>query len=136
MNTDRIEPTIDHEFTLDITSVIDRDSGAPMLQFMFRTVREFSTFGYAIAIKDASKPSPTEYAFELGGLSLPSNTNHSFGGAQTIVMRTLPIDGTYPLTIRRRTRQYTAQLHVVGGAPTALVQDDAASFIRVEVLRA
>ena len=136
MNTDRIEPTIDHEFTLDITSVIDRDSGAPMLQFVFRTVREFSTFGYAVAIKDASKPSPTQYAFELGGLSLPSNTNHRFGGAQTIVMRALPSDGTYPLTIRRRSRQYTAQIHVVEGVPTAIVQDDAASFIRVEVLRA
>lgn len=136
MNTDRIEPTIDHEFTLDITSVIDRESGAPMLQFMFRTVREFSTFGYAIAVTDASKPAKTEYAFELGGLSLPAHTNHKFGGAQTIVMRSLPIDGTYALTVRRRTREYTAQINVVDGVPTSLVHDDAPSFIRVEVVRA
>lgn len=135
MNTDRIEPSIDHEFTLNISSVIDRESGAPMLQFMFRTVREFSTFGYAIAVKDASKPSPTEYTFELGGLSLPSHTNHAFGGAQTIVMRALPADGAYPLVIRRRSRMYTATITIDGGVPMAIKHDDIAPFIRVEVDR-
>ncbi len=133
MNTDRIEPSIDHEFTLNVSSVIDRESGAPMLQFMFRTVREFSTFGYAIAVKDASKPSPTEYTFELGGLSLPSHTNHAFGGAQTIVMRTLPSDGVYPLTIRRRSRTYSATIIIARGVPSSIEQDETAPFIRVEV---
>lgn len=135
MNTDRIEPSIDHEFTLNITSVIDRESGAPMLQFMFRTVREFSTFGYVIAVKDASRPLPTEYTFELGGLSLPSHTNHAFGGAQSIVMRALPSDGVYPLTIRRRSRTYTATIIIAGGAPLSVEHSDTTPFIRVEVDR-
>lgn len=135
MNTDRIEPSIDHEFTLSISPVIDRDSGAPMLQFLFRTVREFSTFGYAIAVSDTSKPSPTEYAFELGGLSLPTHTNQTNGGAQTIMLRTIPADGAYPLIIRRRSRMYRAQLLIESGQPHALEQDGEATFIRVEVER-
>lgn len=135
MSTDRIEPSIDHEFTLEITSVIDHETGTPMLQFLFRTVREFASFGYSINVKDASKPVPTEYTFELGGLSLPSHTSHAFGGAQTVVRRALPADGVYRLTIRRRARRFEAQITVAGGIPESVTESDQPSFIRVEVSR-
>jgi len=136
MSADRIEPSIDHEFTVEISTVTDRDSGATMMQFMFRTVREFSTFGYEIAIKDTSTDAPTQYAFELGGLSLPSHTNHSHGGAETSVLRVVPRDGTYPLTIRRRSRTYTAQITIADGKPRTVDHSDPGAFVRVGVGRA
>lgn len=136
MSTDRIEPSIDHEFTLAITSVIDHETGTPMLQFLFRTVREFASYGYAIVVKDASKAVPTEYCFELGGLSMPTHTSHSYGGAQTLVRRALPADGVYRLIVRRRTRTFEAQITVTGGVPDAVTGSDEPSFIRVEVFRA
>ena len=136
MSADRIEPSIDHEFTVEISTVTDRDSGATMMQFMFRTVREFSTFGYEIAIKDTSTDAPTQYAFELGGLSLPSHTNHAHGGAETSVLRVVPRDGTYPLTIRRRSRTFIAQITIADGKARAVDHKDPGAFVRVGVGRA
>lgn len=133
MTDERIEPTIDHEFELELAMEADRDSGTQMLALRVRSVREFTAFSYAISLTDRSAPSKGLYGMEIGGLSIPSVVPGDAGGARNAVRHQFPADGTYELSVARRSKKRTAQFVVRGGRVSAITNEAGDGFVRFSI---
>lgn len=87
------------------------------LRFRVETVREFSSFGYEVVVRDRSDVASGTYVVEIGGLQVPTNTNPVSGTAMGSIDVPMPADGTYAVEIRRRSTLLATTFTVRSGIP-------------------
>ena len=109
------------------------ETGEVCLSFEVRTVREFTAFGYTIAVRLTEAPSQRSYRLELGGISLPTVGRPQPGPAFTQVLAALPPNGTYELVVARKKQEASCSFTVANGAPGRISAHDPGGLATVEV---
>lgn len=121
MSDERIEPSIDHEYLIDVGTEIDTETRDRMLVVRVKTVREFTSFAYDITLNLSVNAHTNHVHLEVGGLSIPSVSK---GGAVSESRVKLMPAGTYEFTIAKKNRTLVTTLAVsdtgnVAAAPAA-----------------
>jgi hypothetical protein len=71
MSDERIEPSINHEYIVEVTTEIDTETREQMLVLRVTTTREFTSFAYDISLQLSVNESEKQLHLEIGGLSIP-----------------------------------------------------------------
>lgn len=108
-------------------------SDAPALVVAIETVREFTSFGYQLALTSVPAPSQQTYEVRIGGMSLPSVGRPQPGPARGEVMEALPADGTYHLVVSRKTQRAECRFTIAQGQIGALEAGDEGGLTTFEI---
>lgn len=127
MSDERIEPSIDHEYIVELGTGIDKDSRQPTVVVRVTTSREFTSFAYEISLDLAVDHTAKTMHLEVGGLSIPSVMMPSKGGA--VSERTIELlpAGTYQFTVAKKNRSLTTSF-VIAKNGTLTVKSVSNSF--------
>ena len=112
MSDERIEPSIDHEYLVDVGTEIDTETRDRMLVVRVKTVREFTSFAYDITLHLTVNINTQNVHLEVGGLSIPSVMMPSKGGAVSESRVKLMPAGTYEFTVAKKNRTLVTTLAV------------------------
>jgi len=131
MNDERIEPSIDHEYLIDVGAEVDAETRERMLVVRVQTVREFTSYAYDITLHLSINASKNQVLLEVGGLSIPSVMMPAKGGAVSESRVKLMPAGTYEFTIVKKNRTLTTTLAVTDtGNVTAMPAANAFAAIK------
>ncbi|MFN4984902.1 MAG: hypothetical protein ACK5BQ_10050 [Ignavibacteria bacterium] len=124
MSDERIEPSIEHEYIVEVETGVDKDTRMPTLVVRVTTAREFTSFAYEISLELSVDHAAKTMHLEVGGLSIPSVMMPSKGGA--ISERTLELlpAGTYQFTVAKKNRNLSTSFVI---AKTGLLTMKSAS---------
>lgn len=112
MSDERIEPSIDHEYLVEVGAETDRETKERMLVVRVRTSREFTSFAYDISLNLKLDQASKQVHLEVGGLSIPSVMMPSKGGAVSERRIQLMPAGTYQFTIAKKGRTLSTTINV------------------------
>jgi len=104
MSDERIEPSIDHEYIVEIATGLDNDTRKPAVIVRVSTTREFTSFAYDISLELSVDHSAKSVHLEVGGLSIPSVMMPAKGGAVSERSIELLPSGTYHFTVAKKNR--------------------------------
>ena len=133
MSDDRIEPSIDREYTIMFLRLKSEDS-TNMLGVRVVTTREFTSFAYALGLNVAFDAVRRHLRIEIGGLSIPSVMMPAAGGAVAERSVAIPDDGPVDVEIVRKSSRQTARLVITAGALSVEDGEGSAPFAHVSVL--
>lgn len=86
-----------------------------------RTVRQFSSFGYGIALTATSRRDVANgYVLDVGGITLPPVTKQAEGPATSMVSFPVPLQGTVHVTVRRKDDQAEITINMDHGTLTSV----------------
>jgi hypothetical protein len=136
MSDDRIEPSIDREYTVSFYRKASEES-AEMLGVRVVTTREFTSFAYALGLNVTYDAVRRLLRIEIGGLSIPTVMMPAAGGAMAERSVAFPDEGAIDVEIVRKSSRQSARLMITGGrlsvedgegsAPFALVRAQGAT---------
>lgn len=112
MSDERIEPSIDHEYLIEVGAETDRETKERMLVVRVRTSREFTSFAYEITLNLTFDQASKHIHLEVGGLSIPSVMMPSKGGAVSERRINMMPAGTYEFTIAKKGRTLSTTINV------------------------
>lgn len=112
MSDERIEPSIEHEYIIEVGAATDRETKERMLVVRVRTTREFTSFAYEITLNLTFSEASKHVHLEVGGLSIPSVMMPSNGGAVSERRIHLMPSGTYEFTIAKKGRTLSTTINV------------------------
>jgi hypothetical protein len=132
MSDERIEPSIDHEYIVEVAAEIDAETREQMLVLRVTTTREFTSFAYDISLQLRLNESEKHLHLEIGGLSIPSVMMPSTGGAVSERRINLLPAGTYQLTVAKKSRTLETSITIAkNGTVTAKAAANAFAAIRI-----
>lgn len=132
MSDERIEPSISHEYIVEVATEIDAETREHMLVLRVTTTREFTSFAYDISLQLSVNESEKQLHLEIGGLSIPSVMMPSTGGAVSERKITLLPAGTYQLTVAKKSRTLETSITITkNGTVTAKQAANAFAVVRI-----
>jgi hypothetical protein len=132
MSDERIEPSINHEYIVEVTTEIDAETREQMLVLRVTTTREFTSFAYDISLQLSVNESEKKLHLEIGGLSIPSVMMPSTGGAVSERKTKLLPAGTYQLTVAKKSRTLESSITIAkNGTVTAKAAANAFAVVRI-----
>lgn len=135
MSDDRIEPSIDREYTVTFVRVESEESG-DLLGVRVVTMREFTSFAYALGLNVSFDAVRRHLRIEIGGLSIPSVMMPAAGGAVAERHVSFPDDGIIGVEIVRKSSRQMARLVITSGGMSIEDEEGSAPFAHVSVLGA
>jgi hypothetical protein len=112
MNDERIEPSIEHEYSIALTVEQDRETQQQMLVARVQTTREFTSFAYRIGLEMSCDLSKKEITLQIGGLSIPNVMMPSNGSAVSEERIVLMPAGSYRFTACKKARSISTDVVV------------------------
>lgn len=103
------------------------------LNVVVETVREFTSFGYVVALTSVPAPSQQRFDVRIGGIALPSMGRPQPGPARGEIAEPLPADGTYDLVVTRKTQQGQCRITIADGQITDLRSVDEGGLTTFEI---
>lgn len=98
-----------------------------------RTVRQFSSFGYGIALTATSRRDVANgYVLDVGGITLPPVTKQAEGPATSMVSFPAPPQGTVRVTIRRKDEEAEIAIIMDHGTLTSVDATSSSALFIVE----
>lgn len=131
MSDERIEPSIDHEYIIEIETGVDNETRRPLVVVRVTTTREFTSFAYDISLDLSVDEAAKKMHLEVGGLSIPSVMMPSKGGA--ISERTIELlpAGTYQFTVAKKNRNLSTSFVIAeNGSLTVTSASNSFALIR------
>ncbi len=135
MSDDRIEPSIDREYTVTFFRQTSKES-SDTLGVRVVTTREFTSFAYALGLNVTYDTARRLLRIEIGGLSIPTVMMPAAGGAMAERNVTFPDDGAIDVEIVRKSSRQGARLVVSGDRLSVEDGGGQAPFAHVGVLGA
>lgn len=112
MSDERIEPSIEHEYLIEVDTEIDAETKERMLVVRVTTSREFTSFAYDITLNLTLDQASKQVHLEVGGLSIPSVMMPSKGGAVSERRIKLMPAGTYQFTVAKKARSLSTTISI------------------------
>jgi hypothetical protein len=132
MSDERIEPSISHEYIVEVATEVDAETRERMLVLRVTTTREFTSFAYDISLQLTVSESEKQLHLEIGGLSIPSVMMPSTGGAVSERKVNLLPAGTYQLIVAKKSRTLETSLTIAkDGTVSAKAAANAFAAIRI-----
>jgi hypothetical protein len=122
------------EYNVSITA---STSMASHVDVNIRTIRQFSSYGYGLALTAAASHDRAHaFVIDVGGITLPQVTKQDEGPATGLVTFPAPARGEVQFSIRRKTDVVECVIQMHAGKPISLEITSASPLFEVEPLAA
>ena len=120
-----------------VVSIHASDSQASHVDVSIRTIRQFSSYGYGLALTaSASHDRAHGFVIDVGGITLPQVTKQDEGPATGMVSFPAPARGEIQFSIRRKTDVMDCVVQMQAGKPVTIVVTSGSPLFEVEPLAA
>lgn len=133
MSDDRIEPSIDREYTVSFFRQTSEDN-VELLGVRVVTTREFTSFAYALGLNVTYDVARRQMLIEIGGLSIPTVMMPAAGGAVAERSVAFPDAGAIDVEIIRKSSRQSARLMITDGQLRIEDGEGVAPFAHVRTL--
>ena len=133
MSDDRIEPSIDREYTVSFFRQTSEDN-VKVLGVRVVTTREFTSFAYALGLNVTYDVARRQMLIEIGGLSIPTVMMPAAGGAVAERSVAFPDAGAIDVVITRKSSRQSARLMITDGQLRIEDGEVVAPFAHVRIL--